>query len=83
VRVAAVVALVEQQIQRSQHGIPPGADVRQVVHVGQPAQLTQTAAPPVQPPVDGLGIDQERLADLLGRQTAQPPQDQRHVRLAV
>ena len=78
-----MVALVEQQIQRSQHGIPPGADVRQVLHVGQPAQLTQTAAPPVQAPVDGLSIGQERLADLLGRQTAQPPQDQCHVRLAV
>src|SRR5258707_13829171 len=32
-RVAAVVALVEQQIQRSQDRVPPGADVRQVVHV--------------------------------------------------
>jgi len=31
----------------------------------------------------GLGVDQERLADLLGRQTAQPSQDQGHVRLAV
>jgi hypothetical protein len=39
-RVAAVVALVEQQVERSQDGVPPGVDVRQVVHVGQPAQLT-------------------------------------------
>ena len=82
-RTAAVVALVEQQIQRSQHRVPPGVDVGQVVHVGQAAQLTQPAATPVQPPVDGLGVDQERLTDLLGRQTTHPPQDQGHVRLAV
>jgi hypothetical protein len=37
----------------------------------------------MQAPVDGLSVDQERLADLLGRQTTQPPQDQGHVRLAV
>ena len=48
-----------------------------------PAQLPQPAAPPVQPPVDGLGVDQERLTDLFGRQAAQPPQDQGHVRLTV
>ena len=65
-RVAAVVALVEQQIERSQDGVRLGVDVRQVVHVGQPAQLTQPAVTPMEPLVDGLGVDEERLADLLG-----------------
>ena len=78
-----MVALVEQQIERSQDGVLSGVNVRQVFHVGQPAQLTQTAATPMQASVDGLSVDQERLADLLGGQTTQPPQDQCHVRLAV
>ena len=50
---------------------------------GSRPSSTQPAAAPVQAPVDGLGVDQERLTDLPGGQTAQPPQDQCHVRLAV